>query len=57
MTPDGKVVGAALGPVDPAFFLDEAKWAVEAAKRPAGLAAAHASRSQEMIQRSGSVFT
>ena len=50
MTPDGRVLGASLGTVPAGFFLDEAKWAVEAAKSPALLAAAHRARSEDLIR-------
>lgn len=50
MTADGRVLGAALGAAQPAFFLEEAAWAVEAAKNPASLAAAHASRSEDLFK-------
>lgn len=50
MTPDGRVLGASMGNVEAGFFLDEAKWAVEAARKPAALAAAHAARSADLIR-------
>lgn len=50
MTPDGRVLGAALGAVEAGFFLDEAKWAVEAARSPDALAAAHAARAEGLVK-------
>lgn len=49
-TPDGRVVGAALGAVEAGFLLDEAKWAVEAARKPDTLAEAHAARAEGLIK-------
>lgn len=49
-TPEGKVLGASLGAVDTAFFLEEAKWAVDVAGRSSGLPAAHASRSEDLLK-------
>jgi hypothetical protein len=57
-TPDGRVLGAALGAVDAGFFLEEARWAVEHAGRITS--AAHAARSEDLSEnpnRGAAVFS
>ena len=43
LTPDGRVLGAALGAVDAETFMEEARWALEAHADPA---AAHRARAE-----------
>ena len=50
MTADGRVLGASLGAATPGFFLEEATWAVEAARGTAALARAHAARSGDLFK-------
>ena len=52
MTADGRVLGASLGAATPGYFLEEAKWSLEAAKAPAALAQAHATRSEDLFKNS-----
>lgn len=44
LTPDGRVLSATLGAVSPEYFLEEARWALEATPS----AAAHKTRADEM---------
>jgi hypothetical protein len=44
LTPDGRVLSATLGAVNPEYFLEEAKWALESTPS----AAAHKARADEM---------
>ena len=57
LTPDGRVLGAALGAVDAETFLEEARWALETHADPA---AAHRARAQFLKnnpEKASRVFT
>jgi len=56
MTPDGRVLGAALGAARADYFLDEASWALERAAdvaHPTRFPAAHLARSKKILATPG----